>query len=105
MGFEVWGVAISSDDKLVATASLDCLARIWDRASGQCMQTLFGHEGPVVSVAFASGDGTLVTAANDDTAKVWSMDTFTCTQTLVGHKQALWSARFMPKSQRIDGDG
>jgi len=36
----VWSVAFSHDDKRLASASKDQTAKIWDAASGKCVQTL-----------------------------------------------------------------
>ena len=35
----------SSDDKLLATASRDKTARLWNVSSGECIATLTGHSG------------------------------------------------------------
>ena len=72
---EVMGVAFSSDGRLVATASCDHTARLWDAATGREVHTLTGHGDPVTDVAF-SPDGRLVaTASIDCTARVWEATT------------------------------
>ena len=71
------GVAFSPDGTLLATASNDHTARIWDTATGTTRTTLTGHTGPVNGVAF-SPDGTLLaTAAGDGTARIWDTATGT----------------------------
>src|SRR5206468_4225458 len=40
---EVWGVALSPDGSLAASASADKTVRLWDTASGQGLHTLIGH--------------------------------------------------------------
>ena len=52
---QVLGVVFSPDGTLLATASSDTTARIWDTATGQARTTLTGHR-PVNGVAF-SPDG------------------------------------------------
>jgi hypothetical protein len=54
----VYGVAFSPDGRLLATASDDKTARVWDPATGEHLRTLTGHTGAVVGVAF-SPDGRL----------------------------------------------
>src|SRR5699024_10998015 len=39
----VWGVAFSPDGRLLATASGDKTARLWDPATGEHRRTLTGH--------------------------------------------------------------
>jgi WD40 repeat protein len=61
----------SPDVALLATASDDGTARIWDLATGTTRTTLKGHTGRVWGVAF-SPDGTLLATASDDgTARIW----------------------------------
>ena len=87
------GVAFSPDGTLLATASDDRTARIWDTATGRARTTLTGHNGPVTGVAF-SPDGTLLATASDDhTARIW--DTATA-QALTGHNSPVNGVAFSP---------
>jgi WD40 repeat protein len=70
------GVAFSPDGRLLATASVDETARLWDPATGEHLRTLTGHDGPVLGVAFSPGgfspDGRLLATASDDKmARLW----------------------------------
>jgi WD40 repeat protein len=47
---EVLDVALSSDGVLGATVSTDMKAKVWDLDQQQCVQTLRGHTGWIVSV-------------------------------------------------------
>ena len=55
----VTGVAFSPDGRLLATASEDGTARLWDPATGDRLHTVIGHTYEVSSVAF-SPDGHLL---------------------------------------------
>ncbi|MCX5743341.1 MAG: sigma 54-interacting transcriptional regulator, partial [Proteobacteria bacterium] len=57
------------DDRLVATASADRVARVWDRATGQVVAS-YEHGDLVTSVAFAATDD-LVTASHDGSVRIW----------------------------------
>ncbi|KAK8093415.1 hypothetical protein PG997_000100 [Apiospora hydei] len=68
-------VAFSRDGQLVASASWNKTAKVWDAQTGQEKQTLAGHSDSVTSVAF-SRDGQLVaSASHDKTVKVWDAAT------------------------------
>jgi len=43
-------VAFSPDGTLLATASLDKTARLWDTATGKTIRTLTGHTGYIYTV-------------------------------------------------------
>jgi WD40 repeat protein len=71
----ILGVAFSSDSQLLATASTDGTAKVWDVSAGVSVQplTLYGHTGPVLDVAFSPDGGRLVTAGGDGTARVYAL--------------------------------
>lgn len=43
--------------------------RVWDLASGRCLQTLEGHEGAVYCIAFSPDSKLLVSGAEDTLIK------------------------------------
>ena len=71
----VIGVAFSfGHGGLLATASTDHTARIWDLAHPDAQPTVLRHGAGVTSVAFAP-DGTHVATGSDDAvARVWDCD-------------------------------
>jgi uncharacterized caspase-like protein len=66
----VSNVAFSPDGRLLATASFDQTARLWDPATGGHLRTLTGHDNWVPSVAFSPDGRLLATASADDTARL-----------------------------------
>jgi hypothetical protein len=48
----VHAAVISSDERLLATASYDCTVRVWDLNTGSCLKVL-QHTDPVMRVAFS----------------------------------------------------
>lgn len=77
-------VGWSLDGLLLATASSDGTAKIWDRRSGKNKLTLLGHEGPVTSVAFSSSGEAIATASQDSTVRCWLTETGTQTHRFDG---------------------
>ncbi len=92
----IWELAHSPDGTLLATASDDQTARLWDAATGAHIRTLTGHTSGVGAVAF-SPDGTLLaTASYDTTARLWDPATGEHIRTLEGHSSFLCGAAFRP---------
>ena len=50
--------------------------------SGKCVQTLLGHEGPVLSL-LATPEGDLLSGSGDTTIRLWSRGQ--CVQVFAGH--------------------
>src|SRR5208282_3964702 len=72
----------SHDNKRLASASYDNTIKIWDAASGACLQTLEGHSRSVMSVAFSHDNKRLASASGDNTIKIWDAASGACLQTL-----------------------
>jgi WD40 repeat protein len=65
-------VAFSPDGRLLATASDDGSARVWEWAGGQ-ERARVTHDEAVRGVAFSPDGGLLATASRDHTARVWAL--------------------------------
>ena len=69
----ILSVAISPDDRTVATASLDGTVRVWDTLTGMPIAVLTGHAESVADVAFDRDGAHLVSAGADDDVRLWSI--------------------------------
>merc|ERR1712096_581765 len=85
---------VSADGSSILTASADSTAKIWDASTGECKQTLAGHEGMVFSAVLSVDGSRVLTGSRDFTAKIWDASTGECKQTLSGHKGSVLSAAF-----------
>ncbi|KAF2195846.1 WD40 repeat-like protein, partial [Zopfia rhizophila CBS 207.26] len=56
--------------------------KLWDASSGECLQTLKGHNNSVCSVAFSHDSARLASASEDNTVKIWDASSGECLQTL-----------------------
>jgi predicted ATPase/WD40 repeat protein/GAF domain-containing protein/tRNA A-37 threonylcarbamoyl transferase component Bud32 len=67
----VWRIAVSPNGKLIATASEDKTAKIWDW-QGNLITSLIGHQDVVRAVAFSPDNQIVATASYDKTVKLWT---------------------------------
>ncbi|KAB5549438.1 WD40-repeat-containing domain protein [Coniochaeta sp. 2T2.1] len=74
----VFSVAFSSDGRYLASALSDKTVKIWEPATGRCLQTLEGYSGWVNSVAFSSDGRYLASVLGDGTVKLWELATGYC---------------------------
>lgn len=56
---------------VIATASADHTARIWDIQNGSCLLQYLGHAGSVNSIRFHPSQDLVVTSSGDQTTHVW----------------------------------
>ena len=66
-GYSVNSVSFSPDGKFLVSGGHDTTVKIWDSASGMCLQTLEGHGYYVNSVSF-SPDGRFLVSGSEDSS-------------------------------------
>jgi len=85
----------------IATGSFDKTAKIWDSSSGECLNTLKGHQGEIVCLTFDPHANLLATGSMDNTAKLWDVETGKEYVTLKGHEAEVISLNFSAEGDRI----
>ena len=83
------------------SGSIDRTCKIWDVASGQCVQTLRGHSDEILDVCFNSTGNKLVTASADGTSRVYNTLTGACQAILIGHEGEISKVCFNPQGSKI----
>jgi WD40 repeat protein len=96
----VWSVAWSPDPRrlLLATASGDGTARIWDPHTGENLHTFTEHTDLIWSVAWSPDPHhpLLATASEDSTVRIWDPRTGQTLHTLTEHTDMVMSVAWSP---------
>ena len=104
---EVWKVAWSPDDKLLASAGIHNAVKLWDAATGRLRATL-EHDTWAAAVAFSPDGKTLATGAaaaggQPPQLKLWSIETHAPIMSFHGHAGAegIYSVVFSPDGKTL----
>jgi WD40 repeat protein len=82
---EIWGVAFSPDDKMIASASTDKTMHTWETASGNPVRTFIGHTDWVRGVYFFQDKKRILTASDDYTLRTWDLSNGNELKRMSGH--------------------
>lgn len=95
----VIGVAISPDNKTLASCSYDKTIKVWHLNTGNIVGTLLAHTGWISCVAISPDGKTLVSGSLDNTLRLWEIGTGTLKTTLNGHSGYVISVAISPDGQ------
>ena len=95
-------VAVDPSGEVVCAGSLDSFdIHIWSVQTGQLLDQLSGHEGPVASLAFAPLGDTIVSGSWDHTVRVWSIFGRTQSSEPIQLQADVLHVAFRPDSKQI----
>lgn len=95
-------VAVDPSGEVVCAGSLDSFEiHIWSVQTGQLLDQLSGHEGPVASLAFAPSGDTVISGSWDHTVRVWSIFGRTQTNEPIQLQADVLHVAFRPDSKQI----
>jgi WD40 repeat protein len=107
----VHAAAFSPDGTRLATAGEDCVARVWDAATGAELLTLKGHAGYLDAVCFSPDGRRIASGGGDGTVggpadvKVWGADAGDEQATLTGLTVHVNRVAFSPDGRHVAGAG
>ena len=95
-------LAVDPSGEVVCAGSIDSFdIHIWSVQTGQLLDRLSGHEGPVSSLAFSPDAATLVSGSWDKTVRVWNIFARTQTSEPLQLMADVLSVAFRPDSKQI----
>lgn len=93
-------VCVSRDGKRALTGSHDRLLRLWDLATGKCLQTLKGHTAEISAVALSPDGKSAISGGHDHVLRVWELESGRHVREMRGHDQAIWSVAISPDGKQ-----
>ncbi|XP_034566858.1 transducin beta-like protein 3 [Notolabrus celidotus] len=101
---DVNSVAVSPNDKLLASGSQDRTAKLWSLTGEGTVGLLGvfkGHRRGVWAVCFSPVDQVLATTSADGTTKLWSLQDFSCLKTFEGHDASVLKVIFVSRGTQL----
>jgi WD40 repeat protein len=100
----VFAPIYSPDESRLASTSTDGDVRIWDLATGKCLQIL-PHEHWVIWAIFSPDGQQLIVCGTSATIYVWDVSTGKLLKTLTGHLDWVWSIALSADGQTLFSTG
>ena len=94
-------VRFSPNGELVATASWDCTAQLWNALTGKRKRGALRHLGFVLAMEFSPNGEQLITGSFDCTARIWDVGTGLAKTDLLRHQGAVLSVQFSRDGKRV----
>jgi periodic tryptophan protein 2 len=95
-------LAVDPSGEVVCAGSLDSFdIHIWSVQTGQLLDRLAGHEGPISSLAFAPNGGVVLSGSWDHTVRIWSIFDRTQTSEPLQLQADVLDVAFRPDSRQL----
>uniref|UniRef100_A0AAQ5XHD3 U3 small nucleolar RNA-associated protein 13 C-terminal domain-containing protein n=1 Tax=Amphiprion ocellaris TaxID=80972 RepID=A0AAQ5XHD3_AMPOC len=101
---DVNSVAVSPNDKLLASGSQDRTAKLWSLSGDGTVGLLGvfrGHRRGVWAVCFSPVDQVLASSSADGTTKLWGLQDFSCLKTFEGHDASVLKVVFVSRGTQL----
>ncbi|MCH2228072.1 MAG: WD40 repeat domain-containing protein [Crocosphaera sp.] len=97
----VTSLAITPDNKTLASGAKDGVISLWDLNTGTCIKKVNAHSTAILSLAFIREGQILASASFDNTIKLHDWDKNNCIQTLEKHSVYTQSLIFSKKNETL----
>ncbi|KAL8171728.1 hypothetical protein V2J09_023532 [Rumex salicifolius] len=98
---QVLALAVSSDDRYLATGGLDRHIHLWDTRTREHILAFPGHRGPVSCLSFRQGSSELFSGSSDRSVKIWNAEDRAYITTLFGHQSEVLSINCLQKERAL----
>ncbi|KFV15910.1 Transducin beta-like 3, partial [Pterocles gutturalis] len=102
---DINSVAVSPNDRLIATGSQDRLAKLWSCSDCSLLGVFTGHKRGIWCVQFSPVDQILATSSADGTLKLWGLRDFSCLKTFEGHDASVLKIIFVSRGTQLLSSG
>ena len=102
---DIQSIAVSPNDKMIASAALDKTAKLWSAIDGSLLGVFKGHKRGLWCVKFSPTDQLIATASTDKTIKLWNIHDLTCVKTFEGHLNTVLTVCFLSAGLQIVSSG
>lgn len=75
-------LALSNDERLLASGSEEGVIKVWDIESGECLHTLRGHPSNINGLAFTRNGKLVVSSSKNGLIKIWDNSNGVCLHTI-----------------------
>ncbi|CAK9296964.1 unnamed protein product [Gordionus sp. m RMFG-2023] len=86
---QIIALALSFDNKFLASGGLDKIIHIWDPLSLEHIHSFKGHKNTISGLVFRHKSHQLFSASFDRFVKIWDLDLMSHVETLFGHQEAI----------------
>jgi len=94
-------VAFSTDGRLLATAGLDAICKIWEPQTGNLVHTFEGPSESIECLSWHSKGPVLFAGGGDGIGWMWNASVGKVMNVFSGHSDAITKARFSPDGKKV----